>query len=175
MAMTQQGEFQYRKRNYLKYKSYRLGKYNNSDFKTHSLSPRTGWGQKTQTQSELEDKSIEIIQSEEYREQKTWKKKWTEPQNPVGYKQYQHTCNKKLRRRAIKGKEKIFAEIMVDNVPIWWKTLTFNSRSSNNAKYGKHKEIHTETPHIQVVKRQRKHLESSKIKWLTIYKGKQHD
>ena len=40
--MTQQGEFQYRKRNYLKYKSYRLGKYNNSDFKTHSLSPRTG-------------------------------------------------------------------------------------------------------------------------------------
>jgi len=73
MAMTQQREFQYR--NYLKYKSYRLGKYNNSDFKTHSLSPRAGWGQKTQTQSELEDKSIEIIQSEEYGEQKTRKKK----------------------------------------------------------------------------------------------------
>lgn len=73
MAMTQQREFQYR--NYLKYKSYRLGKYNNSDFKTHSLSPRAGWGQKTQTQSELEDKSIEIIQSEEYEEQKTRKKK----------------------------------------------------------------------------------------------------
>lgn len=159
MAMTQQRELQYRKGNYLNYKNYRLGKYNNSNFKTHSLSPRADWGQKTQTQSELEDKSIEVIQSEEYREQKIWgKKKWTESQNPVGYKRYQHTCNKKLTRRETKGKEKIFAEIMVDNVPIWWKTLTFNSRSSTNAKYGKHKEIHTETPHIQVVKRQRQNI-----------------
>ena len=82
MAMTQQRELQYRKGNYLNYKNYRLGKYNNSNFKTHSLSPRADWGQKTQTQSELEDKSIEVTQSEEYREKKIWKKKMNRVSEP---------------------------------------------------------------------------------------------
>lgn len=65
-------------------------------------------------------------------------------------------------------------EIMVIKCPNLMKTLIFNSRSLNTAKYGKHKEIHTETPHIQVVKRQRqrKHLESSKIKMTNHIQGK---
>lgn len=41
MAMTQQREFQYRKRNYLKYKkNYRLKKKIQLDFKTH-LKPKS--------------------------------------------------------------------------------------------------------------------------------------
>lgn len=74
--MIQQREFQYndRKRNFSRYKNYRLKKYNNPNFKTHYISPIADLRRAKDSVSELEDRSIEIIRSEEYREQKDRKK-----------------------------------------------------------------------------------------------------
>lgn len=63
-----------------------MEKYNNQNLKTHYTDPTADLRTKDWI-SELEDRPIEIIQSEEYREQKIGER-WIELQKSVGYQGY---------------------------------------------------------------------------------------
>ena len=116
MAVLQQREFQYR--NNSQYKNQRLDKYNNPNSKIRYIDPTVDWKRAEDSISELENRSLEIIQSEEYTEQKIGEKQ-TEPQKPPGYQGYQLMRDGNCRQREDRqrAKKKRFEEIMTEIAP----------------------------------------------------------
>lgn len=118
MAMTQQREFQYRKRNYLKYKLQTWKVIITQDFKITLKFQEQAEVKRLQTKSGNKDKSIEIIQSEEYREQKYEKKNEQSLRILQDIKSISIHVIRSLEGERQRAKKNIFAEIMVDNVLI---------------------------------------------------------